>query len=89
MNVVIERNGNEIQFFHRFHPEKSFGEKEIAFIGKYIDTNMPFHAGLNGHGQAEVREWLREHCQHRWTFSFATVWFESDIDGTHYRLRWN
>lgn len=46
------------------------------------------HPTLGTVSKPKLRRWLNKHLNGRWMFHYNHVLFESDFDGTHYKMFW-
>lgn len=91
----IDQEKQEVIFRTPDWDECSIGvarNEMLVRIDEWVEANLPYSAALphpsKKIAKRKLRQWLNKNLTQRWTFVSEGIAFESQIDGTFYKLFW-
>lgn len=95
MKIEVEQTRQEVRFAMPTWDEVPWGtvrDDAMLRIDEWVEKNLPYAAVLpplhKKVKKAKLRQWLNKNATQRWTFVEQGIAFESQIDGTFYKLYW-
>lgn len=95
MQFTVEQTRQEVRFGMaplEEVPWSAVRNEAMVRIDEWVESNLPYVAALpplqKKVKKAKLRQWLNKNATQRWTFVEDGIAFESQIDGTFYKLYW-